>query len=118
MTRALALAALLVATACAADDLVGQRCIIGDDAGPDEAIVVASPSLDCPSRTCLHMRGGQDLCTAECESADDCESAAGSPCEHGFACAIPVVVGPFACKKMCICRDDLDGQIANPEVCR
>jgi len=118
MTRAFALAALFLITACADDPTVGQRCRIGGDAGNPEEVIVASPSLDCVSRTCLHAPGGQDLCTAACSSDADCEGAAGSPCRSGFACAVPVVVGPFACQSMCVCRDDLDSEPTVPEVCR
>jgi hypothetical protein len=118
MTHAFFLAASLLPTACAGDGLVGQRCVIGGDAGDPGEVIVASPSLDCPSRTCLHMPGGQDLCTAACASDSDCEKVAGSPCASGFACAVPVVVGPFACQTMCICRDDLEGEVTTPEACR
>ena len=43
-----------------------------------------------------------------------------SPCASGFTCAIPVVVGPFCCRKQCICRDYLeipDGGVPVPEAC-
>ncbi len=118
MTRAFALAALLLAVACSDDATVGQRCRIGGDAGNPKEVIVASPSLDCVSRTCLHMPGGDDLCTAACSSDADCEGASGSPCRSGFTCAVPVVVGPFACQTMCVCRDDLDGPPSVPEACR
>jgi hypothetical protein len=118
MTRALALAALALVAACGDDPIVGQPCRIAGDAGNPQEVIVASPSLDCVSRTCLHSPGGDDLCTASCTSDADCEGAADSPCRAGFACAVPVVVGPFACRTMCVCRDDLDGPPALPEVCR
>ena len=110
---------------------VGRRCFIGADAGNDNQAIIASPALECPSRTCLHFpkdegatppEGAQyaDMCTAECSGDDDCDKVGESPCVSGFTCAVPVVVGPFCCRKMCICRDFLivpDGGIPDPEAC-
>jgi len=79
--------------------------------------VVTSPSLDCVSRTCLRYPLSRDLppggkynekvglCTAECTSADECERVPESPCTTGFTCGIAVTVGPFCCRKFCICKD-------------
>jgi hypothetical protein len=86
---------------------VGRQCILPGlgDAGVTET-VVGSPALECPSRTCLHVAGtSPDQCTAECGSDDDCHGASLTPCEGGFVCAVPVVVGPFCCQKFCICKD-------------
>ncbi len=49
--------------------------------------------------------GNSGLCTAECTSDDDCESVPGSPCTGGFACSVAATVGPFCCRKVCVCRD-------------
>lgn len=81
-------------------------------------VVVASPSLDCVTRTCLRVPLGRELppgsvypgekvglCTAECETADDCERVPESPCQTGFTCGVAVTVGPFCCRKFCICKD-------------
>lgn len=130
MTRALALAAALLAIGCD-QDLVGRRCFLGGDAGNDQQAIVASPSLDCESRTCLHVPKDEgveppdgaryaDMCTVECSSDDDCVKVEGSPCVSGFTCAVPVVVGRFCCTKMCVCRDYLivpDGGLPEPEAC-
>lgn len=121
----------LVAAGCE-EDLVGRRCFIGTDAATGQETIVASPSLDCSSRTCLHVpveegatppEGAQhaDMCTAECSSDDDCNRIAGSPCVSGFTCAVPVVVGRFCCRHMCICRDFIvvpDGGLPEPEACK
>src|SRR5262245_37182465 len=111
---------LLLALAACSKNPVGRQCFIGGDAGTTEA-VVASPALECQSRTCLHVAShSPDLCTAECESADDCDPSPESPCQSGFVCAVPVVVGPFCCKKMCICKDYepmLDGGLPEPAAC-
>jgi hypothetical protein len=119
----LVLVGLALALAGCQENPVGRKCFIGDPPDLQQAIVT-SPALECPSRTCLHMpgqsEGASDLCTAECDSADDCDKVPESPCESGFTCAIPVVVGPFCCRKMCICKDYLvipDGGVPEPEAC-
>lgn len=130
--RALVLgAALLAAFAACSENPVGRRCFIGVDAGNDSQAIVASPALECQSRTCLHYPkdegvtppGGAeyaDMCTATCDSDDECDKVPESPCVSGFTCAIPVVVGPFCCQKMCICKDFLivpEGGLPVPEAC-
>ena len=130
MARALLL--LFALAAGCEQELVGRRCFIGTDAGTHQETIVASPSLDCSSRACLHIpveegatppEGARpaDMCTAECASDDDCHRIAGSPCLGGFTCAVPVVVGPFCCRRMCICRDFIvvpDGGLPVPEACQ
>lgn len=121
----------LLASACT-ENPVGRKCFIGLDAGADQTAVIASPALECSSRTCLHQPLQRelpdtdppseyaDLCTASCESDSDCDRVPESPCQTGFTCAIPVVVGPFCCRKMCICRDYLqipDGGVPTPAAC-
>lgn len=115
---------------------VGRKCFIGSDAGAGGTqSIIASPALECQSRTCLRVpvqkqlpvdpaTGQQtvysDQCTAECSSSDDCDRVPESPCVTGFTCAIPVVVGPFCCRKMCICKDYLvipDGGLPAPAAC-
>ena len=105
----------LGASACA-ENPVGRVCFLQTDGSPSTT-VVGSPALDCQSRTCLHFYGQQlgdeDLCTGDCNSDGDCEQDPVSPCESGFTCGVPVVVGPFCCRKMCICKDYLPGSGAN-----
>ncbi len=110
---------------------VGRRCFIGAGAENDTQAIVTSSALDCPSRLCLHYpkddgaeppEGADyaDMCTAECSADDDCDKVAESPCVSGFTCAVPVVVGDFCCRKMCICKDFLivpPGGLATPEAC-
>lgn len=108
------LLALFSLTAACSENPVGRKCFIGLDQGDDSQAIVASPALECPSRTCLKVplettlpEGGEydNLCTAECESDEDCDRVPESPCVNGFTCAIPVVVGPFCCRKLCVCKD-------------
>ena len=109
---------------------VGRKCFIGSDAGSGSTqSIIASPALECQSRTCLRVplqaelpEGStySDLCTAECSSSDECDRVPESPCVTGFTCSVPVVVGPFCCRKMCICKDYLiipDGGIPAPAAC-
>jgi hypothetical protein len=124
------------AVAGCSDNPVGRICDLGiENPDPNES-VVASPSLDCQSRTCLKVplarelpmhdpqsrypTGNKGLCTAECESDSDCDRVPESPCQTGFTCAVPVVVGPFCCRTMCICKDYIvipDGGVPLPAAC-
>lgn len=126
-TLSLAAAVLVTAVACG-DSPVGRKCFLGIDAGANQS-VIASPALECPSRTCLHTpqesdlpEGSEyaDLCTAECKKDSDCDKVPESPCVGGFTCAVAVTTGPFCCRKMCICRDYLiipDGGVQLPAAC-
>ena len=113
--------AVLLGAGCGGDP-VGRICDLGLTPGMSEA-VVASPSLDCVSRTCLKVAlekpekdlppnsryptGNLGLCTDRCEQDSDCERVPESPCQSGFTCGIPAQVGPFCCLKFCICKDYL-----------
>jgi hypothetical protein len=118
-----AVALLVLGSACS-ENPVGRACFIGidGDAGIDDnQNIVASPALECQSRTCLHIAGNSDdLCTGECSSDDDCDAVPETPCEKGFTCAVPTTIGPFCCKKMCICKDYLtvpEGGVPLPAAC-
>ena len=111
---ALSVAALALLSSACGDNPVGNVCFIGPDAGSPGQSIIASPALECTSRTCLYTplqrnlpadSRHEALCTAECSSDSDCDRVAGSPCQTGFTCAVPVVVGPFCCRTMCICKD-------------
>ena len=116
------------------DNPVGRICDLGAATPQPTEVVVASPSLDCVSRTCLRQpptrplppgstapSGNNGLCTAECQSDDDCDRVPESPCVTGFTCAIAVTVGPFCCRKFCICKDYIvvpeSGEVARPAAC-
>jgi hypothetical protein len=113
---------------------VGRLCDLGTATPQAAEVVVASPSLDCVTRTCLRVPLGRELpegskfpggtnglCTAECESDGDCDRVPESPCITGFTCGIAVTVGPFCCRKFCICKDYVvipdSGELAPPGAC-
>jgi hypothetical protein len=80
----------------------GRACATGLDA--EDPTALATPALDCPTRVCLHVEGRPpDLCTSSCEDTADCFSGPETACAGDFACVAPVDVGPFACRKFCVC---------------
>ena len=118
------------------DPSVGRICDLGAATPQVDEAVVASPSLDCVTRTCLRVplgrelppgssypSGNNGLCTAECTTSDDCERVPESPCITGFTCGVPpgITVGPYCCRKFCICKDYIvvpeSGQIDPPIEC-
>jgi hypothetical protein len=77
---------------------------------------ISEPALECPSRLCLIQPpaaqssidgGSRAVCTAECQSNGDCDPETTKYCAKGFACAVAAAAGPFCCKKVCICKEDL-----------
>jgi hypothetical protein len=131
---ALVAALLVVGGGACTENPVGRICDLGVDVPNEQESVVASPSLDCQSRTCLKIpqsrelpegsrypEGNKGLCSAECDTDEDCDRVPESPCKTGFTCAIPVVVGPFCCRKMCMCKDYIvipEGGLPVPEACQ
>jgi hypothetical protein len=72
--------------------------------------------------------GTGPLCTATCESNDDCadgettsDKSGNDPhCKGGFVCMWPTTSGPFCCQRMCVCRDFVSepmGGFKKPPVC-
>ncbi len=130
----LAVLVMLLAAACSGEP-VGRICDLGTQNPEPTEVVVASPSLDCVTRTCLRVplgrelppgsrfpEGNNGLCTSECENDSDCDRVPESPCITGFTCGIAVTVGPFCCRKFCICKDYVvvpqSGQLGTPEACK
>ena len=126
--------ALVLTLASCTDNPVGRLCDLGTEMPVASEVVVTSPSLDCVSRTCLRVplsrelptgsrfpQGNNGLCTAECSEDGDCDRVPESPCITGFTCGVAVTVGPFCCRKVCICKDYVvvpaTGQLATPEAC-
>jgi hypothetical protein len=138
MRPAIPLLFLLLAVGCT-DNGIGRKCVNPVDAGV-KGVQVSSPSLECPSRLCLLTEGttaGETtVCTDFCETDKDCaaatvnqnkESPTPGLCNTHFVCAIPTVVGPLCCRKMCVCstdlregenRDPVDGGVITPEACK
>lgn len=86
----------------------GRPCFSGVQ--ETDSTLVASPALECPTRTCLHIQDAPvDRCTARCEQPGDCIASPDSTCAGGFDCVAPVSIGPFACQRMCVCVDDISG---------
>ena len=84
----------------------GRACVSGAEA--DSPTLLATPALDCSSRTCLHVEGSlSDQCTAACESPLDCVGSPESACDGDFVCVAPVSTGPFACEKFCVCESSV-----------
>ena len=114
------LVAIALGTGCE-DNPVGRLCDLGSATPQATEVVVASPSLDCVSRTCLRVPPAQPMCTAECSQDDDCDRVPESPCTTGFTCGIAVTAGPFCCRKFCICKDFLvlpeSGELETPKAC-
>ena len=118
----LALALFALGGAACEDKHVGRLCDPGVpvDGGGATIATVSSPALECPSRICIlpagdtgNPEGTGALCTATCESNDDCSDGEKGPasnpddkhCVTGFACMWPVMVGPFCGQRLCVCRD-------------
>ncbi len=98
---------VIVSIVACEENPVGRKCFIGGSSLANQTIV-SSPALECQSRTCLHLdQNAYDLCTASCESDSDCDPVPESPCKGGFSCQVVSDVGPFCCKKMCVCSDYL-----------
>jgi hypothetical protein len=81
---------------------------------------VSSPALECPSRICLLQPtggtggdggAGRATCTASCENDGDCDPETRALCKAGFVCAVASQTGPYCCKKLCVCRDDLQAGV-------
>jgi hypothetical protein len=115
------------------DNPVGRRCDLGTATPQVSEVVLASPSLDCVSRSCLRVPLSREvppggiydpnigLCTAECSADADCDRVPESPCVTGFTCGIAVTVGPFCCRNFCICKDYIvipeSGELPTPKAC-
>jgi hypothetical protein len=120
-----ALAALFLALASAGceNKHIGRPCDLnahddgGATSGTATTATVNPEALECPSRICLKPGNQQNsptgpLCTAECESDDDCSdgettgtASDNTHCHKGFVCMVPVTIGDLCCRKLCVCRD-------------
>jgi len=104
-----------------ADNQIGRICN-NPSAPVKNGVTFVNPAPDCPSRLCMitppvpavtgnHKSNELSVCTAECQSDDDCNSqfTDTNRCPK-FVCAVPSVVPGeenFCCKKLCMCESDL-----------
>jgi hypothetical protein len=131
--RALLLCALISVVVGAAlfacnPNSIGRSCV-NPGGQTVRGVQISSPALECPSRLCLiepagaasgNVTGGDDggfrsTCTAFCDHDNDCDPETTASCKSGFVCAVATVVGPFCCRKLCICKDDLSSTNAGPD---
>ena len=138
---ALVASAALGAVGCE-DKHIGRMCDVGMGAGGASGTEAQfnNQALECPSRVCiLPVAAGSlvnvpgALCTATCESDDDCSDAEIRPkgtndpldkrCNTSFKCRriLPgLSTNPLACKRLCVCADFLpenDDSIGDPAGC-
>ena len=133
---AMALGVTLMGVSACENQAVGRSCkVLGSTT--ETSGVFNDEALECPTRLCIQPSYDQGtvntqtspLCTADCSKKSDCEDAetrdkknsADKRCTTSFVCAQPFVVGPLACKKMCVCGDfvklDAKGKVPVPAAC-
>jgi hypothetical protein len=112
----------MLAVGCA-DNQIGRICN-NPSATVKNGVTFVNPAPDCPSRLCMitpattnslakpdHKSTELSICTAECNTDDDCASQyEGSSRCNKFVCAVASVVPGeenFCCKKLCMCDADL-----------
>ncbi|MDX2023634.1 MAG: hypothetical protein SF187_25575 [Deltaproteobacteria bacterium] len=130
------MAAALLGTSACEDQAIGRTCKVLAST-TETSGVFNDQALECPTRLCIQPSydqgvvnsGTSAFCTAECSKNSDCDEAEtrdknntnDKRCTQGFACAQPFVVGPLACKKMCVCKDfvkvDAKGKAPVPKAC-
>lgn len=130
----LSVLAMAVLTAACSDQGIGRKCV-NPSGGEVKGTLLVSPALECQTRLCfLNQTPVRSVCTATCDTDDDCESSISSklegdglcPTGKKFRCAVATVAGPFCCKKICLCQDDLQqgynadeaGNPALPSACK
>jgi hypothetical protein len=130
--------ALLCLSACglgseSTNSHLGQPCSLGFDAGFSQAAYNPAAPECTKSSLCLKpvLDNAEDLqtapyCSTTCSSDSDChgqqredDNSQDHRCTQGYACAIPFVVGPLCCQKMCVCKDFLNDKGAEtPASCK
>jgi hypothetical protein len=129
------------ATLACSDDLkVGRQCYVsGGGQGERGSTTINPTALECPTHMCLYTQesaaatdGGtgsgslvSGYCSRECVNDNDCpKDDVGAcndvdPLKKGFRCVPATVVGPFCCKKFCMCKKIVDAIPipAEPEAC-
>ena len=124
---------------------IGRPCDVLADASTIQAVYNPS-ALECPSRICLKpdvQPGGTAVgnptnfppllptgpyCSAMCSKDSDCtgqkrdlKNGSDARCMSGYTCGVVFSVGPFCCKKLCLCKDfynlDQAGGLETPVIC-
>ena len=76
---------------------------------------MTSPALECEGRVCLQVGATAALCTAACDSDDDCRNVATSTqCQSGFACGVASPFGTLGCHRVCLCRGSSAPRVSCP----
>ena len=108
---------------------IGRPCDVLADASTIQAVYNPS-ALECPSRICLKpdvqpggtavgdptqnppLRPTGPYCSAMCSQDSDCDGQKRNlkdvndgRCMNGYTCGVVFSVGPFCCKKLCLCKD-------------
>lgn len=111
--------------------LVGAVCDVGASNPSVNESLMNLNAPECAARLCLWPAVATTalrpvdtgpLCSAECNTDADCADAEfraiGDPtdsrCRSRFVCAVAFEVGPYCCKRLCMC-EDLVGRGPHPE---
>jgi hypothetical protein len=100
--------ALSLTAGCGQPAAIGGPCDIGVPPASG-SVTISTPALECDGRVCMQVGSEPAFCSAECRTDDDCRTVApanGQTCRQGFACAAATASGKYACRPLCICRDD------------
>jgi hypothetical protein len=112
---------------------LGATCDVGAEVSPPVA-VYNSTTQECAGGLCLKPMASRyfssnrvdtnPYCTATCSNDSDCKGLKRDPnnsndktCQNGYTCGVEFVTGSLCCKKLCICKDFLDGPLALPLTC-
>jgi hypothetical protein len=129
------LAAILLMLGTSCDPtIVGRPCDTRTETSPSSS-TLNDQAFECPTRLCLQQAPARTsgtspdtapFCTAACTTDADCslgetrDSGRSSDrrCRLGFTCGVAFSTGATACcRKLCLCRDFLDGPARTPAEC-
>jgi hypothetical protein len=129
----LAASLLMFATSCDFS-VVGHVCDTRTETSPSSS-TLNDQAFECPTHLCLQQArtpgSGTSVdtapfCTAACTTDADCAlgetrdpgRSSDRRCRLGFTCGVAFSTGATACcRKLCLCRDFLDGSARTPAEC-